>query len=171
MSTSCLSPVQLDDLVIHRTLQNAATAQYPRDVDLSVGQSGDSLTKDLIAECKSSTILRRIRFAILRTIVAIPCSVRSSKLSNKQEPSGGSLAELPVGCVGYELRKRGIRARKQSSHISNVDGIQLNIGDVFRFVQRREGKSLGCKKTGKKERGKKRMEREHARKTKKENDR
>lgn len=37
-------------------------------------------------------------------------------------------------------------ARKQSSYISNVDGIQLNIGDVFRFVQRREGKSLGCEK-------------------------
>ena len=80
---------------------------------------------------------------------------RSSKLSNKQEPSSGSLVELPVGCVGYELRKRGIHVRKQSSYISNVDGIQLNIGDMFRFVQRREGKSPGLQETGKKERKKK----------------
>ncbi|CAD1477586.1 unnamed protein product, partial [Heterotrigona itama] len=72
--------------------------------------------------CKSSTRLRRIRFAIIHTIVAIPCSVEARILSNKREPSSGSLVELPVGCVGYELRKRGIHVRKQSSYISNVDG-------------------------------------------------
>ena len=50
---------------------------HSRDVDLSVEQSGDSLTKDLIVERKSSTRLRRIRFAIIHTIVAIPCSVEA----------------------------------------------------------------------------------------------